>query len=242
MYTITTRHVKKYIKTFSDDVLDLIYPPCCILCDEILPPFKDYYLCSDCVDFFQGLEPPFCSCGLSRSLCAKNCENIFIKNSAPFLYQEMVQELTMRFKYAKKAFIGKGMAQLMIKHLPAETWDTDLIVPVPIHKNRLRKRGFNQAEILTGWLAEYLDLNYEPKLLIRQKDTKPLSGFSPMGRINTLKDAFAVKKKPVGKKVLLIDDIYTTGATLNVLAKILYENGACSVSCATFSVVQQMKS
>ena len=187
---------------------------------------------------------PTCVCGLSVTENCRDCDrHIFLKNTAAFPYQDMAQEIIFRFKYGKKAFMAPGIARLMVENVSPNIFQVDYIVPVPIHKNRLKKRGFNQAQLLSKYIGKLVNKGHTKDLLVRVKDTKPLSNFTPKGRENTLKDAFSLKEKYciADKKVLLIDDIFTTGATLNACAQILYKHGAAEVNCLTFSAVPSTK-
>lgn len=231
--------------------LDIIYPPKCIVCEEILPMPIDLgiFFCSDsCANALVLIDGITCTiCGApaeqDKEPCreCKNRENIFTKNIATFVYEDMVLDIIQKFKYAKKTYVARGLSLLMFKRLQnLDFGQVDYIVPIPIHKNRLKKRGFNQAALLAKNIADYSKRPVASQLLRRIKDTKPLSNFSPTGRQNTLKGAFAINKKynVADKTILLVDDIFTTGATFNECSQVLYENGAKEVICTTLSVVE----
>ena len=224
---------------YINNILDFIYPPRCIACHELLLPFKNEFICQHCTGIFEPIVGPFCVCGLSAQNCGTCGSHVFTQNNGAFIYTGFCQDVIYKFKYAKKPFMAKGMANLMVNTIGEAVFSgIDYLIPVPIHKGRLRKRGFNQAELLASHLSAIVKVPVAKNVLTRIKDTKPLANFTPAIRKNTLANAFAVdKKRIINKRIILIDDIYTTGSTLNACAKVLYESGAASVSCATFAVV-----
>ena len=239
--------IKKYL-------LQLVYPPRCIVCETLLKYGTDEFICDDtCRETFKFIEGDVCIiCGLpayrADSIC-QNCnkrENIFNRNIATFVYEDMIQDMVFKLKYAKQSYMGAGLGELMFWHLEQNTnilEETDIIAPVPIHKKRLKMRGFNQAELLSNKIAQMAEIRHAKDLLLRIKHTRPLSNFSPAGRVNTLKNALVVNKKYDIKNasVLLIDDIFTTGATMNSCAKILLGAGATTINTATLTVVPKKK-
>ncbi|MCL1995105.1 MAG: ComF family protein [Defluviitaleaceae bacterium] len=225
------------------NLLDFIYPPRCIACHELLLPFKEQFICPDCTEVLTPIPAPFCVCGRPKRECGTCGPHNFTQNTGAFFYSGICQDIIYKFKYAKKPFMAKGMAILMSQTIDKSVFENiDCIIPVPIHKNRMRKRGFNQAHLLAKHLSYLVFVPVAKNALIRTKDTKPLANFTPAHRQNTLANAFTADKKQLyDKRILLIDDIYTTGSTLNACAKVLYENGATAVSCATFSIVNNEK-
>lgn len=230
-------------------VLELIYPPKCISCEDIIPLKNERWICSNCKHLFNYIEGYICkSCGTKVDKENKKCvdcieaNNLFTQNIPIFLYEDIIQDIIYKFKYGRKSYIGKGLGTIMVNRLLLTSsifYDIDYIVPIPIHKNRLKTRGFNQSEIIAKEISKATSIPMVRNLIFRIKDTKPQSKFSPLGRKNNLKDAFIVNKKYnlSSKKVLLIDDIYTTGITLNSCSQVLYKSGADEVRASTFSIV-----
>lgn len=238
--------IKRYLMRCWENILDLIYPPKCILCEKLLVPFEGHTICETCAPYFRPITGNLCNCGRPFLPNCEFCQtHLFEKNIGVYAYEGMAQELIYRFKFRKKPYIAKGMAKLMLSGIDASyiRW-ADVILAVPIHKKRHRSRGFNQADLLARAIARELELDSPRPLILRKKYTQPLSAFTPTGRRNVLKSAFVFNKKfdITGKKILIIDDIFTTGATLNALTKVLFENGASRVRCLTFSVVPPKKS
>lgn len=234
-------------------IIEFIYPPKCMACDNIIPLENERWICDKCRSLFKYIEGNTCKiCGIilekSKSKCVDCIErnNIFNTNKAIFIYEGIIQDIIHKFKYGKKPYLGKGLGVLMLNRLlltPYIFKDINYIVPIPIHKNRMRNRGFNQSELLAKEISKGLGLPMASNLIIRKKDTKPQSAFSPLGRKNNLKDAFVVNKKYnlKNKNILLIDDIYTTGSTLNACCEVLYELGVNKVNATTLSIVLKCK-
>ena len=114
-----------------------------------------------------------------------------------------------------------------------EIENSDLIIPVPIHKKRLLKRGFNQSVWLGGEISKITNIPFDPFILIRTKDTKSQNGLSNIGRKNNMQGAFKTVKDIKDKNIILIDDVFTTGATVNSCARVLKRVGAKRVDVIT---------
>ena len=204
-------------------ILNLIYPKKCIICQSILPVDNNQVACQNCKKYIQYIE--------------EDCDNEFfnkknvfiIKNYGVILYNKYIKKAIHRYKYGKKEHCGRIFAEIMLdKALEiVEKHDIDVIIPIPIHKNRFKTRGYNQSEILAKILSKKIDIKLDRKYIWRAKDTKPQNNLSIMMRKNNLKKAFKlVDKQNVSyKKVLLIDDIYTTGSTLESCAEVLSAHG-----------------
>lgn len=150
-------------------------------------------------------------------------------------FQEPVQSLIHKFKYEHTFALGTELGELMVQAWPAWRQPVDLIVPVPLHARRYRERGYNQSEHLARHLAMRLHIPLETAALQRQRDTQPQVHLSAAERQANVADAFAVcdhvkNHRLLGKHILLIDDVFTTGATLSAAATALYQAGATAVS------------
>ena len=232
-----------------EQVLGYIYPPKCIACDKITDLHDGKYVCSDCKEFFKYIDGETCrSCGVSgtyKNGVCKNCKNnLFTRNVPIFVYDGMVQEIIHRFKYGKQSYLHRGIGSLMLKKLlktPNLFDNLHYIAPVPIHKNRMKQRGFNQAELLAKEISKASEIPMIKNLIIRIKDTKPQAQLSVAARENNLKDAFIANRRYEleKKNILLVDDIYTTGSTLNACCKVLHEAGATNVVVTTFSITSK---
>ncbi|MDP3286329.1 MAG: phosphoribosyltransferase family protein [Desulfobacterales bacterium] len=214
-------------------------------------------ICRECLDGFLPAESPVCSvCGFvfkSREgedhLCGKciDLPKCFGKARAVGLYYRTFMEVIHSFKYKGKFQLAGPLETLLFSVLMRH-WkinDFDLVVPVPLHVKRFRERGFNQAYVLVKNLAkqaerfitEPVGLKIGRDVLERTRYTEPQTGLGREKRMKNIKGAFTVRDASAveGKRVLLVDDVYTTGATADECAKALLEGGALSVDVLTLA-------
>jgi len=151
-------------------------------------------------------------------------------------YRPPLQEAICALKYRNGFGLAKPLAALTIGALPREV-DADVIVPVPLHPSRLRARGFNQSLLIADRLGRHLGRPVSATDLIRTIATEPQTSLPRSKRIGNLRRAFTVRHADVfgGRSVLLVDDVFTTGTTLNECAKALRTAGATSVSALTLA-------
>ena len=231
-------------------LLELLFPSdlYCISCESIIDKSRVYSLCDKCVRMFHWVDERTCEkCGkilqaeyLHRICvdCREN-ERRFIKGYTCLQYGLYERELLLAFKYGGKAYIGEKIARAMADRIKPEGFETDIIVPVPMHKRKLASRGYNQAEIIAVNLARILNLKSQNKLLLRTGYTAAMSRLAPEERRMNIENAFKVAgnaaKKIEGKRVLLVDDIYTTGSTADECSRALLEAGAIEVRFISFA-------
>jgi len=144
----------------------------------------------------------------------------------------------MKFRSRKRAAYGLGHLLAVV----CASWgiDGDYIVPVPLHPSKLRKRGYNQAAVLATPIAKQLKITHAPHMLKRIRKTPPQSGLTPSAREQNLVNAFAFNAKKYNvenKKIFLVDDIFTTGSTMNACAQMLINHGASRVEAISLSIV-----
>lgn len=150
-----------------------------------------------------------------------------------------LREVVQRFKYGRKVSLGKPLGRLMARgcseFLLANSFD--IIIPVPLHPRRLRWRGFNQAVILAGEVSRALKPPVDPFLLLRSRETPPQTQLSEEERKKNMRGAFFLNpaKSVRGKTLLLVDDVYTSGATVNECSRTLVRAGAKEVYVLTLS-------
>jgi len=160
-----------------------------------------------------------------------------------FAYDELIRDLMHELKFRNKKQIAQGLGLLWaeflcnVGHDAISTIADPILVPLPMHPKKQRERGFNQAEILAKELSRGLNIPLE-NILERTLDTPPQSGLHPQLRAENVEDAFAIRDgfNPRGKNYILVDDIYTTGASLNECARTLKNSGAKNILCMTFAV------
>ena len=233
------------------NALDWIYPPKCMICREILIHGEEFSVCGECLEnlpFISGATCKICGEPSENEIC-RYCEETalppFKRNYAVFVYNDDIRNVIHAFKYSNRPFFGKGLAGLMYEHSDKNIFkNTDYIVPVPIHKKRLRERGYNQAEILANEISLKSGVSMIPDLLLRIKNTKPQNTLNIREREMNTKDAFGFNKKyNLGcKKFLIIDDIHTTGNTLKECASLLKQNRAGEINCLTLSITVEKNS
>jgi ComF family protein len=234
------------VRQFFDALLDVILPPTCHVCHSFIPNAGKLHLCTTCKESFPLVSSPFCSlCGIpfagsgNDHYCSACCQHPphFDRACSPFLYEGPIRDLIHSFKYNRNTHLRYPLALLTLEGIDTvlSDCDLDLIVPVPLHRSRLRQRGFNQAVLLGRTLARYLDLEMVTDSLVRTRATEPQIELTAAERRINVKDAFTVRKPEfiAGKQVLLLDDVMTTGSTMNECARELKKAGATAVIAVT---------
>ena len=156
------------------------------------------------------------------------------------MHKEPVNEAIYAFKYKNRRTYGEIFARELAKVYGGflQKQRVELILPIPLHKSRRRERGYNQTEILAKYLGEYTGIEVDSTSLVRMKKTSPQKRNNDKERKKNIRNAFALKKKINAENVVLIDDIYTTGSTLDEAARILKKSGVTNVYFLTISVGQ----
>lgn len=214
--------------------VDIIYPKICLGCKNKLPLSSiDNVLCLDCWGSIEKNKPPFCHCcgrhlkktNFSKGLCPDCIKNkcYFDRAFSPCVYRGLIKDLIHEFKYRQKAFLGRTLSRLLIEfikeyNLPIDY--IDYIIPIPLHKSRLREREFNQAEILSNAVAQEFNKEILNDVLIRSRLTKTQTELESVQRFENLRGSFSIVNNCALKRknVLLIDDVITTGATCSEAA------------------------
>lgn len=171
-------------------------------------------------------------------------KHYFEKGAALWLHEEPVSLSIYQYKFHNQRNFGRYYAKEMAERYGATLmkWSPDIIIPIPLHSSKLRKRGYNQAAIVAEELGELTGLPVNEGLLKRVRGTSPLKSLNPTERRMNLRKAFAVtdneRELLRGKNVLLVDDIYTTGSTMDEAAKVLKRAGVEKVFYLTISIGQ----
>lgn len=230
--------------------LDLVYPPniYCLMCGSVIDKTRRYSLCDNCIEKFMWVRDRTCEkCGkileenYTKSLCP-DClerEHYFDKGYTCAKYGLYERSLIVDFKKGDKSYIGRILGEILYDRIVIENLPVDVIISVPVHKKKLKQRGYNQAEIMAYELARRMDICYRGDFLLRKKKTVPMKRLGAMDRMINLSGAFEVNPDVAdeiqGKNILIVDDIYTTGATVDQCSKILKENHAKKVYVLTFA-------
>jgi len=233
---------------FRERLFQFFLPSQCHCCEVFLEE-GERGICPDCLSKIRWITPPFCSiCGSPFSskeveihLCG-NCltkKTYFAKARSLGYYEGPLQEAIHRWKYEGRAslasFFGEWMAEGFRRHWTSEAFD--IVVPVPLHRKRLRERGFNQAFLLARELSRRIGVPCEKKMLRKEKPTVPQVLLSGVEREKGVRGAFRVREEDqvAGRSILLVDDVYTTGATVNECSRVLMAGGAKSVEVFTLA-------
>ncbi|MCI9063869.1 MAG: ComF family protein [Clostridia bacterium] len=144
-----------------------------------------------------------------------------------FVYDGLIRKLILQYKFGDKSYIYRTFSNFIKKYKKICLFlkKYDIIIPVPISKKRLKSRGYNQSALIARNLAEGLQIEYNDKILIKNKEVKPQSSLNKEERIKNVQDVYIIQngEKIINKRILLIDDIYTTGSTVNECSRILKE-------------------
>ena len=163
----------------------------------------------------------------------------YIQGFPAMKYQYPLDESLARFKYHnQRDYAAFYAGQIVKRHgLTLQSLGIDALIPIPIHKRKLEKRGYNQAELLALEIGKQLGIRVENNWLIRTKNTVPQKLLNGQERRNNLKKAFIIGRNDVKlyDRIILVDDIYTTGTTLDEIAALLKENGVSKVYCVTLA-------
>jgi ComF family protein len=230
-------------------VKDLCFPPACLACDRRLPEAEPPLFCPDCLAALRFPESPLCSCcGRTFSaaaggdhLCGACLQDPpFHRVRAVFFYTPEVARAIHSWKYGRTMAGLATFAYFFRRRRAALNLATpDLIIPVPLHPSRLRQRGFNQAQLLSLALFPEQSQKVKLQLMQRLRPTPPQTGLSGEKRRLNVKGAFQVDapEQVAGRRVLLIDDVLTTGATIGECARVLSRAGATEVQALTLARV-----
>jgi len=231
------------LNTILKSALNIIIPPACHICGGA----ADDYICANCKQGINFILGAVCTiCGLpfiSKESSPHMCGEC-IKKKPRFSmarsiaeYNGVLLDAIHRFKYNAKTSLAKPLALLMAEKLPLNSYN--VIVPVPLHKKRLKERGFNQSLLLAKEISRKQNVPVDYLNLKRLRYTEPQINLKGEERLKNIKDAFAVENARVFKnqKILLIDDVYTTGATVVECSKVLKKAGAKGVFVLTLARV-----
>ena len=217
----------------------LLYPRRCPVCHDVVED-KGELVCRICRTRLPVVRQPSCrKCGkpllAERQEYCQDClrkHHWYRQGRAAFTYDELMRRSIAKFKYEGRREYAAFYAEEILRSCGREAalWNAQTLVPIPLHPSRRRKRGFNQAELLAEELSRRLGIPVDKKVLIRTKHTKAQKQLNDQERLSNLKDAFSIRKGCTPKHtIILVDDIYTTGSTMDEAARVLLENGAQTV-------------
>ena len=209
-----------------ENILNLIYPPVCGFCNQVCKE----NLCKKCEIKIKEYE-----INSTRKIEDKYFdEALFL-----FKYEDIIRDTLIKYKFQNKAYLYRTFSKIILKNekICGFLKKYDIIIPVPISKKRKYKRGYNQSYLIAREIAKHADLNCENKCIIKQKDTIEQSKLNKNQRKENVQSAYKIieKEKLFNKRILLIDDIYTTGSTVNECSKMLKQAGVNEIGVITIA-------
>ena len=237
----------KRLGLFLDGVLDFLYPPIyCVCCERRLQKSAIHGICSQCSENLPFVHNPRCSiCGkpaVSEDMVCMECKyhrHDYNQALAVFEYSLTVREMIHRYKYNGEHGLSRTFGYFLSGLLEESGWKADLMIPVPLHENRFKSRGFNQSALLADYLSQKTGIPCMENVLIRPLDTQTQTGLNRSKRAENLKNAFTTVGPETirNKNILLIDDVHTTGATADSCSRVLRKAGAAKVYVITIATV-----
>ncbi|MCR5618483.1 MAG: ComF family protein [Lachnospiraceae bacterium] len=232
---------KGFLKRATDKCVTLLYPSRCPVCDRPVWPASER-ICLSCLKTLKPVNNSFCEkCGKKMGegsgLCSDcgRIKHVFARNRGAFEYGSLSKAM-YRYKYLGRREYADIFAKLTYSQLKDYVYlsGADIIAAVPVSKKKLLKRGYNQAGELAKGISDLSGIPYFEGALLRVRDTAPMKLLSPSERQKNLKNAFISNANVVkSKRVLLVDDIYTTGSTMDACSRALFDAGAENVFCMT---------
>lgn len=235
------------LKSTLRKTANMIFPPQCISCRELVEETGG--LCSVCWEQIEFLSQPQCHvCGFPFELHIEGettCGNCIKRRPyynmarAVFAYDDKSSGLIIGFKYSDKIYASDPFARWMVRAGGDMIKESDMVIPVPLHRMRLFKRRYNQSALLAHSIARLTALEVRTDILLRRKNTKPQAGMTYSQRMTNVTGAFGINSKYKdaikGKTILLIDDVITTGATIEACTRTMLRAGAKNVNVLTLA-------
>jgi len=210
-------------------VLRLVYPMKCMFCDSLLPDTDNLRVCDACYKLLPRMGRPFYAVPHMPYI-----NGLF----AAYHYEDEIEKAIHAMKFQGRPQLSKDLAFLLSEELQKQpVYDFDLIVPVPMHRKKQRQRGYNQSQLLARELSGHLGIPVG-EVLIKTRHTKAQSSLGREERLTNLEGAFKLSEgvNPEGMNILLLDDVTTTGSTLNACALVLYEAGTSWIFASVIAI------
>ncbi|GJQ64700.1 MAG: amidophosphoribosyltransferase [Melioribacteraceae bacterium] len=219
-------------------VVDFFLPRFCTFCDTKLTT-EEFYLCTECFYQIKEAEPDFLNSEYERKFAQSGLVENFL---AAFVFekekplQSLIHKLKYSYRYNAGLFLGKAAGSLLLER--TEKLGIDILLPVPLHKLKKYERGYNQSFYIVQGFSEAIGIEYSEDILIRSKNTGTQSKLKIGTRQRNITGVFSVKKESdiKGKHVAVVDDIVTTGATMNECAKVLKQCGAAKITALSIAI------
>lgn len=223
-----------------DPLLAVVFPARCAACARLISLPRRGPLCEPCWAALPRQDSALCPCGAGRGARCSRCRrglNPIARGASLGPYEGPLRVLVHELKYRGKRAVAARLAEELLRAASVRTLLAAdcVLVPVPLHPRRLRTRGFNQSELLARELSRRAALRLVSGALVRRADTPPQTGLSAARRRANVKDAFVVRRRAplVGRTIVLVDDVLTTGSTARACARALRSAGAGEVRLLT---------
>lgn len=233
----TKVEIKSVVRYGIQLTLQLLFPRRCPVCDRIVRSFGRK-ICPECRGRLRVVSAPWCmKCGKKlreeRELCTdcRRGTHVFLRGRSLYEYADVAPSI-YRMKYGKRQEYAEFFGEEAAKHLAGfiRQVQPDALIPIPLHKKRLRKRGYNQAALLARAVGASAGVPVYEKMMLRIKNTAPLKQQNPEERQNNLKKAFIITQNDVKlNTIIIVDDIYTTGSTIDEAARVWIAAGVPNV-------------
>lgn len=231
------------LRKLTESALDLVFPPQCAGCGQ-----PGMHFCDRCAQAVEPLPAAICQrCGRPTKAPVALCPTCrqhphaltFARAAACHTYP--LREAIHAFKYQNRPELGEPLGRYLVAVYQQPPWPSlssriDAVVPAPLHVERMRERGYNQSELLAKTLCEKCGLALEPGWLVRTRDTLQQVGLSPAERLANVDGAFTANAVVNGRTLLIVDDVFTTGSTLESCARAALEAGAKRVYALALAV------
>lgn len=214
--------------------LDLIFPKTCGYCENIT--FNGSYICNECKEKYNYEFQNKCKlCGKTTynidDICNECIGKRIYYSSLRYatFYEDIMKQRITEYKFFEKKYLSHFFSEIILNNI--EKIEADMIIPVPIGKKRKIERGYNQSDLIAKKLSKRWNINFEPNILKKVKETPKQSKLTARERQKNIKNAFEIIDVEVikDKKIIVFDDIFTTGATVNEISKLLIKCGANAV-------------
>jgi len=242
------------IEYIIEGLYNFVFPLDCKICEKPIRESKGYSICEDCFKTIELIEHPYCiKCGKplpitdffeqNREILCLDCKRkkySFEFSRSTGIYNKVLKKCIHLLKYYGEKKLAKPLGKLMVDYLLKNNEfenKFDLIIPVPLHKNDLKKRGFNQSLLLSKIIGDYFSIPVGESILIKHKITPFQVNLSKKEREKNILKAFSVEKPEEinGKSIMILDDVFTTGATVEECAKELIKSRAKNIFVLTLA-------